>query len=303
MVIVIVNVAVLIILYLLVCAIFAKSMGLVKCINPCVAYYKENRRHFLDGYKKWKSEEYTIKSFDGYELHTTYIPADIPSKRFVILVHSSTYCRIGGVKYFNIFRKMGYNGILFDLRGHGENAKTPSTWGIKESKDLLSVIDDTVARYGDDIKIGVHGECLGGVTALTALKYHPNISFVIADSCYNSLYSLLCKLAQQMAHVSPTLFDPAVIFFKFMFGYSYKEIFTKDSLDGNTVPICFIQGDSDCVVPVSETMELKNATKGYSEMHIFKGADHTRNILADADRYEEIIRSFLFRVNFMELVA
>jgi len=88
-----------------------------------------------------------------------------------------------------------------------------------------------------------------------------------------------------------------------MFGYSYKKIFTRDSLGGNTVPICFIQGDSDCVVPVSDTMELENATNGYTETHIFKGADHTRNILVDADRYEDIIRKFLFRVNFMELMA
>ncbi len=152
-------------------------------------------------------------------------------------------------------------------------------------------------------RIGVHGECLGGVTALTALKYHPHISFVIADSCYNSLYALLCKLAQQMAHVSPKLFDPAVVFFKLMFGYSYKKIFTKDSLDGNTVPICFIQGDSDCVVPLNETFVLKNATKGFTEMHIFEGADHTRNILADADRYERIVKNFLYRVNFLELAA
>ena len=303
MVILFVNAVILVVVYLLLCAIFARSMGLVKCIDPHVAYFKENRRHFLDGYKKWKCEEYTIKSFDGYELSTTYIPAAVPSKKFVILVHSSTYCRIGGVKYFNIFRKMGYNGILFDLRGHGENKKTPSTWGIKESKDLLSVIDDTVKRYGDDIKIGVHGECLGGVTALTALKYHPHISFVIADSCYNSLYSLLCKLAQQMAHVSPQLFDPAVIFFKFMFGFSYKTIFTKDSLKGNTVPICFIQGDSDCVVPVDDTMALQKATKGYSEIHIFEGADHTRNILADEERYEKIVRNFLYKVKYMEVAA
>ena len=297
------NIMIFVIIYLTLCAIFARSMGLVKCIDPQKAYQKENRRHFLDGYKKWKSEEYIIKSFDGYELHTTYIPSAVPSKKFVILVHSSTYCRIGGIKYFNIFRKMGYNGILFDLRGHGDNKKSPSTWGIKESKDLLCVINDTVERFGDDIKIGVHGECLGGVTALTALKYHPHISFVIADSCYNSLYSLLCKLAQQMAHVSPVLFDPAEIFFKLMFGFSYKTIFTKDSLKGNTIPVCFIQGDSDCVVPVNDTMELESATKGYTEMHIFEGADHTRNILVDAERYEAIIKHFLYSVKCLELAA
>ena len=301
--IILVNILILIAIYLCVCAIFARSMGVVKCIDPAKAYQKENRRHFLDGYKNWNSEDYIIKSFDGYELHTTYVPSQVPSKKFVILIHSSTYCRIGGIKYYNIFRKMGYNGILFDLRGHGDNKKSPSTWGIKESKDLLCVINDTVNRFGSDITIGVHGECLGGVTALTALKYHPNISFVIADSCYNSLYLLLCKLAQQVAHVSPVLFDPAVIFFKLMFGFSYKKIFTKDSLSGNTVPICFIQGDSDCVVPVADTIELENATKGYTEMHIFKGADHTRNILADSDRYEEIIKEFLYRVNFLKLAA
>ena len=84
---------------------------------------------------------------------------------------------------------------------------------------------------------------------------------------------------------------------------SYKKIFTKDSLKGNTVPICFIQGDSDCVVPVEDTMELEGSTNGYTEMHIFEGADHTRNILADSRRYEEIVEGFLYRVNCLELAA
>ena len=39
----------LVIVYLSVCAVFARSMGLVKCIDPNKAYQKENRRHFLDG--------------------------------------------------------------------------------------------------------------------------------------------------------------------------------------------------------------------------------------------------------------
>lgn len=38
-------------------------------------------------------------------------------------------------------------------------------------------------------------------------------------------------------------------------------------------------------------------------MHIFEGADHTRNILADTDCYEEIIRNYLFRVKSLELSA
>jgi hypothetical protein len=56
-------------------------------------------------------------------------------------------------------------------------------------------------------------------------------------------------------------------------------------------------------VPLNETFALKNATNGFTEMHIFEGADHTRNILADADRYERIVKNFLYRVNFLELAA
>ena len=62
MIIVIANIIVLAVLYLTLCAIFARSMGIVKCIDPNKAYQKENKRHFLDGYKNWKSEEYIIQS-------------------------------------------------------------------------------------------------------------------------------------------------------------------------------------------------------------------------------------------------
>ena len=51
----------------------------------------------------------------------------------------------------SVFRRVGYNCVIYDDRRHGENEKTVTTFGLKESKDLLAVIRDTRERFGKDI--------------------------------------------------------------------------------------------------------------------------------------------------------
>ena len=98
--------------------------------------------------------EHTIKSFDGYELYVGFVPGNPQSKHYLVLSHGYTSSRYGMYKYAMLYRRMGFNCVIFDQRGHGANKPTVTSFGHKEARDLMAVIEDTYARYGEDINLG-----------------------------------------------------------------------------------------------------------------------------------------------------
>ena len=102
---------------------------------------------FWRDYDKLEKEELEIESYDGYRLKAFYVPASQVSDRYVIISHGYTYNRHGSLRYLHMFRSFGYNCLIYDNRGHGANPRTKCTMGVRESKDLLRVIDCVHERF------------------------------------------------------------------------------------------------------------------------------------------------------------
>ena len=169
-------------------------------------------------------------------------------------------------------------------------------FGLKESKDLLEVIRDTYERYGENILLGLHGESMGGGLQITALKYSPKVDFVVNDCGYAELISVLKWKAKQNFNLPGWVVYPASLLCKVLFGYYFGEVRPIDSLVNNQVPICFMHGGEDLFIDKKHSEQMKQATKGYAELHIFPGADHAGSISSNVDRYEAILAAFLDKV-------
>ena len=144
----------LIIVIVLVVLLFLVSVGLCTyAVFPKRFGLEETRKielgkPYLKGMDFPAKETYTVRSYDDYVLHAEYIETDPQSKKFVIISHGYTYTRYGSYKYVYLFQKLGFNCIIYDDRGHGENKRCRCMFGIRESKDLLAMIDDTYKRFG-----------------------------------------------------------------------------------------------------------------------------------------------------------
>ena len=134
-----------------------------------------------EDYDKLKKVPYTVEMSDGYVLHATYIPAATETDRFVIISHGFGDNRLGSAKYALMYHALGFNSIIYDTRGMGENKDQAITLGLRESRDLISLIIDTKKRYGHDIVLGLHGESMGAAFQVMALRYMPKVDFMICD--------------------------------------------------------------------------------------------------------------------------
>lgn len=147
-------------------------------------------------------------------------------------------------------------------------------------------------RYPHASLFGIHGESLGAATSIAVLEEKPPVDFVVADCGFSEIVPVLKSKAAAM-HAPGFLIGLASVCAGIRFGYSFSRMRPIDSLRENTVPVLFIHGADDHVIPPEHSKRMKEATKGYAEMHLVPGADHAMSVLTDPKAYLEYIASFL----------
>ena len=246
----------------------------------------------LSWYDPLEKKEYTVTSYDGYVLHVQFLKNSCGTDRCVLISHGYTDNRFGALKYARMYLELGFNVIVYDLRGHGVNEPTFCTYSVRERKDLSALIMDSRDRYPAMSLFGIHGESLGAATSIAVLEEKPPIDFVVADCGFGQIMPVLQAGLKGM-HLPAFLVHIASLCAKIRYGYSFDQMRPVDSLHHNTVPILFIHGAEDDFIPPSHSEQMKAETGGYAELHLIAGAGHANSILTDPETYRYTVKRFL----------
>ena len=290
-------------------AVFVLLVLLIGAGFYMAGYSMRIKPQTLDEARKWQEEhynlswydplektDYTVSSYDGYILHAQFLKNPQGSDRYIIISHGYTDNRFGALKYAQMYLDLGFNVIVYDLRGHGLNESTFCTYSARERKDLLALINDSHERYRDISLFGLHGESLGAATSIAVLGEKPSVDFVVADCGFSEIASVLRGGLKSM-HMPEFLTGFASRCAKIRFGYSYDEMKPVGSLKDNKIPILFIHGADDRFILPEHSERMKAATNGYAEIHLIPGADHAMSVLTDPVGYQEIVREFLKKIS------
>ncbi len=185
-----------------------------------------------------------------------------------------------------MYHAMGFNSIIYDTRGMGENREQAITLGLKESRDLIDLILDTRKRYGRDIVLGLHGESMGASFQIMALKYMPDISFMICDCGFAKLEDVLDIQIHKVLHLPKWMVKLGSLGSRIFYG----------TLKEGKVPICFCHGTADSFIPYHESEMMYEAYRGYKELHLFEGAEHVESLNSDPEKYYQMTADFIERV-------
>ena len=254
------------------------------------------KHDFMQGESLEIQNEHTVETHDGHKIWVGFVPGNPEGKHYVVLSHGYTSTRYGMYKYVALWRKLGYNCVIYDNRGHGVNAPTTVTFGVEESKDLMEVIADTYDRYGKDIHVGLHGESMGAGLQLMALSHKPKVDFIVNDCGYSEILPVLRFKIKEGFGFPGFMADWASPFCKLFFGYRFEEVRPIDRLKENEIPICFVHGTSDGFTAHWHSEKMYEANKGYKELHLFEGVDHANCIVDDTKRYFEMMQNFVQKV-------
>lgn len=255
----------------------------------------QEEHYDLSFYDQLEKAAYTVKSYDGYILHAEFLRNPTPTNKYILITHGYTDNHIGSLKYTRMYLDLGFNVILYDLRGHGENAPTWCSYSLLERKDLLAMIRDSRARYPDAAVLGLHGESLGSATSVAVLEYKPPVDFVVADCGFSEITSVMQGGLKGM-HIPTWMVHVASVCTKLRHGVYYHQMRPIDSLRENRIPILFIHGEKDDFILPAHSQAMHQATQGYSEVHLIPGATHAASVLTDPEGYRTIVESFLEKI-------
>ena len=227
------------------------------------------------------------------------------STKTVILIHGLYQNRSMSINYIDTYARLGFNVLLIDLRGHGESGGT-ITWGQTEIKDI-----DTWCNYLRSTMhqntIGIHGVSLGGAFALLhSGLLTQSADFYVEDSSYSDLKSLYYSHLHNMIQL-PT--NSKILDILWMYsqvcmywhtGATLDMLSPRMAVQKATVPILFLHGDADTLIPPATLSDLYNNCNSPKEIHMFKNSIHAQGITDYPEEYNQVIHDFLLKNNLLQ---
>lgn len=218
------------------------------------------------------AEDWTLESFDGLILHAKKFSPATETNRWAILVHG--YGRDGtyAYDYAEEYLKRGWNVLVPDLRAAGLSQGEFITMGALESRDVF----DWAGKLPPDAKIILHGVSMGAATVMMTAALEPkNLCAVVEDCGYTSAYEMFSAQLEKIFGLPEYPAMPcANIVCKLKTGVKISDAAPLEVVDKITVPILFIHGDADGLVPFEMLGKLFDKATAPKEKFVVEGAGH-----------------------------
>ena len=241
---------------------------------------------------------YTPYGDSSRELVGTFINNNSKYKKTIILIHGLYQNRSMCLNYVNIYKQLGFNVLLIDLRGHGESDGI-ITWGQTEIRDI-DMWCDYLRNTKQQELIGIHGISLGGAFALlhSGLSVHP-ADFYIEDSSYSDLKGLYYNHLHSMiqlpndSKILDILWIYSQVCMYWHTGSTLDKLAPLKAVAHSTSPTLFLHGSADTLIPPNTLQELYDNCRATKSMHMFKDSTHAQAISNCPNEYFNVIKDFL----------
>ncbi|MDD5935388.1 MAG: alpha/beta hydrolase [Clostridiales bacterium] len=259
----------------------------------------ELKRFPVEFYKTLDKEEVMIESQYGYCLSCLVLNNELTKQpqnanKVAIFCHGYKCSKTAAVVYAKMLMDLGFTAVLYDHRNHGLSDKKFTSMGFYEKDDLKEVVEWCLKRYGNKIRIVLHGESMGATTVLNYLACDDRIAAVIEDCGYSSLPELIEHQMKKYFHLSYPLFRPMInAVMKLRAGFTLPEVSAMQGVVKSEIPILFIHGDCDDYVPYQMSVKMYEKKKGPKVLYLAKGAIHARSCVVDLQKYSNVVTQFI----------
>lgn len=241
------------------------------------------------------SEKWSMTMSDGRYLSAIYYIPVQKGHRWVILAHGygrdQRYTRDYAEKYL----KHGYNVLCPDLCASGESEGQYITMGIKESEEVAKWAAKVKERDAN-AEIVLHGVSMGAATVMLAAGRYEisGLTAVIEDCGYTSAYEMFTnQLGVIFGLPEFPIMTCVDIVSGIKTGVKVSDAAPLKAISSIKVPVMFIHGAADKLVPPSMMESLYNACHTPKKKFVVEGAGHGDAMTAAGKEYWKIVFSFL----------
>lgn len=260
---------------------------------------EENEKYFMDDrsyFKTADAEHRYIQSGDNLLLHARLYENN--SSSWVIICHPYRTAGIIMSGFAKIFSDMGFSVLAADMRGHGASEGNYIGMGWHDSFDVIAWIDFLNEEKNAD-EILLFGVSMGAATVMMTAGHElpDNVKGVIEDCGYSSVKEELKHILKSKYKICGfPIINFASAISNIRAGYSFRsdgDVILQ--LKKSRLPILFIHGEDDRIVPLKMMEKLYNSAAGEKEKLIIPSAGHARSIDTDKKEYLKALYSFVFK--------
>ncbi len=275
---------------------FAKKIS--DCDNSHLGDFLQNNLNWVEDYGY---EKHYIISDRGEKL-TGYLMK--PEKESNVYVFAAHGYRSYGKKEFcgvaQYYIKKGYNVFFPDHIASGESEGTHCTFGHRETEDSIKWLSYLNESFGEDISIILHGVSMGAATVMMMSgrdDLPDNVKAVVEDCGFTTANALFIHKLKDLGVPSNNLIKAVNAVNKRRLGFDFMKLNPIESVKNTLLPIMFIHGDKDGLVPCFMANELyENCSSEIKELLIVEGADHAQSFMIARDTYESKMDEFLNKI-------
>lgn len=263
--------------------------------------FRDTMTNWILEARKMHKKELTAFSFDGLKLFGNYFEfsPDSPIELMFPGYHGVAERDLcGGVQ--RCF-SLGRSALIVDQRGCGKSEGNVITFGINESRDVLSWLKVIEDNFGKDRKVILTGISMGAATVLTAsdLELPENVVGIIADCGFTSPQKIIKKVIRDMKLPADLLY-PLVRLGALIYGhFNLEKTSAEKAIEKCSLPVFFAHGTKDDYVPFEMSVENYNTCKAPKKLFAAEEAGHGLAYLVAPEDYisalKEIEKEYDFK--------
>lgn len=246
----------------------------------------------------FSAEIWKMDSRDGRHLVATYYMPQKKGHQWAIIVHGygrdQRYVRDYAKEYLD----KGWNVVTPDLCASGQSEGQYITMGVKESEEVVNWAAK-IKEYDPQAEIVLHGVSMGAATVLLAAgKYDvPGLTAVVEDCGYTSAYEMFAnQLGVIFALPEFPIMSCVDVVSGIKTGVKVSEAAPLQIMENIKVPVMFIHGEADKLVPISMMDKLYHSCHTKKIKFVVKKAGHGDSMTEAGEKYWQTVFSFLHDV-------
>ncbi len=217
-------------------------------------------------------EDLMLATDDGVVVNAWFSPLP-QSEKALLFCHGNAGNMSHRMESLAVFRRLGFNVLLFDYRGYGKSGGSPSEGGLYE--DARAALAELRRRGFEPVKTVFFGRSLGGaVAARMALEETP--AALVLESTFTSLPAMGARYFP---------FLPARLILKDRFD-------TLSVIGRIRCPVLVVHSPEDEIAPFDHGKRLFEAVSGAKQFLEIHG-DHNGGFILSGNAYVDGLRLFL----------
>ena len=216
-------------------------------------------------------------------IHAWWIPAEYPSDRYLLYFHGSALNIGANINHARRFHHMGFSVLLVSYRGYGKSDGTfPSEAQVYS--DAQAAWNYLVEQKGiDPGAIFTYGHSLGGAVAIQLAISNPTAGGLIVEAAFTSIADLARRMPKYRIF-------PIELIVRQRFD-------SLEKVSQLQVPVLYIHGTNDQLVPHEMTRELYQRTSSPKKLKLILGGGHNNSASVGGAEYLNAVREFINQVH------